>query len=443
MKRIIVWSWTKTLSIQPILNLIDEGEVEVVLWFDREGDRDFMTKAFSYVPQVMIEQLALQDRDPDSCYHQPIENLPAEFSRFCDVYARVNYSKGLDYYDHLNLFHLYYQYFSKALDEGKVDSVVFFEPPHSGADYMLYIAARAKGINTTITFQSQVPNRFFCVRALEDMGEFATTPDVGEPIELSIPSTFKKDLFYMKKIKPKRGWMLSRFFRDLLVSSITRHHPITIAGIVQKQAGRIRFTRGYDRYAKTEIDFDKKFVYFPLHLQPELTTAVLGSEYSDQLLALERLSALLPEDWYIYAKENPKQGFQQRNRLFFERLKRLRNCIYIDSTVSTYELMKHCQFVATITGTAGWESVSGGKPALVFGYAWFKNLPGVTDYTEGTTLDEIMSKQFSHEELEVAFSAMMSKTAPGVVDSHYIQIHEGFDQQTNDQLITEFLRKAL
>lgn len=443
MKRVIVFSWTKQLSVQPINDLIDEGEIEVVLWFDREGDHEFKTKAFCYDPEILIEALGELDEDPQAGYLGDIAELPAVFSRFCDVYARVNYSKGIDYYDHLNLFHLYFQFFSKKILDGSVDSVVFFEPPHSGADYMLYLAAKAHGVNTTIAFQSQVPNRFYVVRNLEDMGEFNTTPDVGAPIELKIPRAHEKELFYMKNIKKKRGWMLSRFFRDLLVSSFTRYQPITLAGIVQKQAGRVRFTRWYESTARTEVDLDKKYVYFPLHLQPELTTAVLGGEYADQLLALERVAALLPEDWMIYVKENPKQGFQQRNRFFYERLRRIRNCVYLDTSVSTYDLMKHCQFVATITGTAGWEAVSGGKPALVFGYVWFKSLPGVTSYTNGTTLDEIMGKEFTHEELEAAFSELISKAAPGIVDSHYIQIHEDFDIETNNELIKNFLRKAL
>ncbi len=443
MKNVIVWSWTKDLSIKPVENLIREGLIDVVMWFDREGDRDFKTKDFSYVPQIMLDELVQQSVNPEAVYASSVEQLPKDFSRFCDVYTRVNYSKGLDYFDHLNLFHLYYQFFSNILIEKKVDSVIFFEPPHSGADYMLYLAAQSRGIKTVVAFQSQVPNRFYCVTRLEDMGEFSTAPDMHNPITLTIPREFKKDLFYMNKIKNKRGWMLSRLLRDVLLSSVTSHHPITWAGIVQKQAGRIRYSREYKKHAAVQVDYDRKFVYFPLHLQPELTTSVLGGEYSDQLLAMEKLSAMLPDDWYIYAKENPKQGFQQRNALFYRRLSRIRNCVYVADSVSTYELMSHCQFVASITGTACWEAISGGKQALVFGYAWFRRLPGVTEYTDSVTLDEVLSKTFSHEQLEQAFSELISKAVPGIVDGHYRQIYDAFDIEENNRLLTEFLRVVL
>jgi hypothetical protein len=444
LKNIIVWSWTKDLSIKPVENLIDEGVVNVVMWFDREGDRNFKTKDFSYVPQIMLDALAQQSIDPQAAYAACVaEQLPKEFCRFCDVYTRVNYSKGLDYFDHLNLFHLYYQFFSNVIIEGKVDSVVFFEPPHSGADYVLYVAAKARGVKTIVAFQSQVPNRFYCVTELEDMGVFDTTPVPPTPIKLTIPREFRKDLFYMNKIKNKRGWMLSRLLRDVLLSSVTSHHPVTWAGIVQKQAGRINYSREYKKHAVHSVDYTNKFVYFPLHLQPELTTSVLGGEYSDQLLTMEKLSAILPDDWYIYAKENPKQGFQQRNKLFYTRLSRIRNCVYVADSVSTYDLMSNCQFVASITGTACWEAISGGKPVLVFGYAWFRKLPGVTEYADGVTLAEVMDKTFSHEQLEQAFSELISKAVPGIVDGHYRQIYEKFDIEENNRLLTDFLRAAL
>jgi len=273
-----------------------------------------------------------------------------------------------------------------------------------------------------------------------------STPPLGDQINLTIPKGFKKDLFYMKDVYMKkendtRGLSLGRFARDIYWALFTGRQPIKWAGVIQKQAGRSSCRRLYKKNAVYEVDMDKKFVYFPLQLQPELTTSILGNEYSDQLLALERLSALLPDDWYIYAKENPKQGFQQRNEFFFERFNRIKNCIYLSDTISTYALMESSQFVASITGTACWESVSGSKPALIFDNLWFKRFPGITIYSDQVTLDDIMGVEFKHEQLEEKFNEVMSKTVTGVVDMRYTEICDDFDEAENGRLLTEFLRR--
>jgi hypothetical protein len=47
--------------------------------------------------------------------------------------------------------------------------------------------------------------------------------------------------------------------------------------------------------------------------------------------------------------------------------------------LSSFELIDHAQAVASVTGTAGWEAVVRGVPAMVFGNAWYRNCEGVFD----------------------------------------------------------------
>lgn len=444
MKRVVIWNWTDDPSVIPVERLVKAGEIEVVAWFSRRGKhRTHTTKSFYCKPQLMLKGLAEQAVRRDVQLDIPPEELAVELQQFQDIYSRVNFSKGQDYFDHLNLFHLYYQYFTAMLKEGKVDAVVYFTSPHSGPDFMLYLAARRLGIETIVTLQSHLPNRFYCVRDLKDFGTFATSPDIGEPIELTIPKQFEKKHFYMEKIPNRRGWLLSRLVRDMWWAGIGGRQPLTWGGVIQKQGGRMRYTKLYKEHAVTEVDFSRKFVYFPLQLQPELTTSILGNEFSDQLLALERLAAMLPDDWHIYAKENPKQGFQQRDRFFYERLKRIPNCHYLDTAIDTYELLKKSRFVASITGTACWESVSGGKPALIFGNVWFKSLPGVVSWRRGLTVDDVTGVEIDHAALEKAYSETMSKTVSGIVDVAYKSIYPDYSVKENGKHLTSFLRKVL
>ena len=149
-----------------------------------------------------------------------------------------------------------------------------------------------------------------------------------------------------------------------------------------------------------KINNAEKYVYFPLHLQPEMTTDTLGGIYYDQLLAIEKLRNILPDDWYIYVKENPKQTAYMRGLRFFERLSQIKNVRLLNKDVNTYDIMQDCQFVATITGTAGWEAITGGKPALVFGLALYRYLSGVSIYHDGITVKEILENNIDIVKLE-------------------------------------------
>ena len=214
-----------------------------------------------------------------------------------------------------------------------------------------------------------------------------------------------------------------------------------------------RFLQRYSNYRESkknllhiltkQIDSNKKFVYFPLHLQPELTTSALGGIYVDQLLAIERLSKIIPEDWYIYVKENPKQTELMRGKWLFARLKLLKNVKVVSQDFDTYSLIKNSIFVATITGTAGWEAISGGKNTLVFGNPWYKSLLGVFSYDEDFKLEDILNYKINHDELERELNLLLTKTGNGVIDESYSVMVQNFDTIDNASNIVTFLERLI
>ena len=190
-----------------------------------------------------------------------------------------------------------------------------------------------------------------------------------------------------------------------------------------------------------------KFVYFPLHLQPEMTTDTLGGEYENQLLAIARLSNLIPDDWTIVVKENPKQSYYKRIDKFFECLAAISKVTLVARTFSTYELIEECQFVATITGTVGWEAISGGKNVLIFGHAWYRELPGVLEYKNITSIDEILRYEINHNELEEKYNIIVSCMFDGVADNipkgHESDIYQwckNYDEEKNHKYVYDALK---
>lgn len=181
------------------------------------------------------------------------------------------------------------------------------------------------------------------------------------------------------------------------------------------------------------VDFTKKYVYFPLHLQPEMTTDVLGGKYVDQLLAIEKLRNMLPDDWYIYVKENPKQKSYMRGRYFFERLSLIANVVFVDRTIDTYKLMESAQFVSTITGTAAWEAITGGKNALIFGRAWFDHFPGIFRFEEIESIQEILQYRISHDDIQKETNKLRRKLIKGYYKQDTLT-HGGVEPQENNDL---------
>ena len=137
----------------------------------------------------------------------------------------------------------------------------------------------------------------------------------------------------------------------------------------------------YFRYKKSrkyfnKADLTKKFVYFPLHLQPEASTIVCAQKYEKQLYFLDNLAKSVPADTLIYVKEH-YSFLGSRDNSFYEALKEYPNIVLIDPWEDSFKLTEKSQCVATLTGTAGQEAMLLRKPVIMGGDILYKNAPGV------------------------------------------------------------------
>ncbi len=105
--------------------------------------------------------------------------------------------------------------------------------------------------------------------------------------------------------------------------------------------------------------------------------------------------------------------------------------------------MGHSQFVATITGTAGWESITGGKPCLVFGHAWYESIPGVIKYTPNLTLSDVLDQVIDHTTQKKVFEVLYKKMRTGIVDADYIKMHPNYDFEENANKVARFLSEII
>jgi hypothetical protein len=146
------------------------------------------------------------------------------------------------------------------------------------------------------------------------------------------------------------------------------------------------------------VPLNVPFVYVPLHFQPERTTSSLGGVFADQYLLVDLIARSLPEGWKVYVKEHPSQfyppfaGERSRHQDLYRDLVQIPRVHLVALSLSTFELIDRSQAVATVTGTAGWEAVLRGRPALVVGSPWYRYCDGVFVVSTESALQDALAK---------------------------------------------------
>lgn len=446
-----------------ILSLQKKGLIEVPIGWTDAAERNLSRK--------VIDNHEL-GKNTHAGHPIPVDgNHYHILAEFAEMFSLNSYrAKGLSPQEIWHIGQMCYDYFAGLLLEHDIDTVVFSSLPHNIGG-ILYRAARNLGIKTLICYQSIFSNRFFFFWDRDDFGYFESVEPISGNPGLQISEGHNVDVFWTKteptQVKHRSVWdmvilryiweLWKRFAVDLLPihqpakrrKALARKHKRPLAGYLQVYHEHREFAKMHRKLALDQASYAERYVYFPLHMQPEATTSALGEPYFDQLLAIEQLAGILPREWKIYVKEHPCQGevyrdsHQHRSTHFYERLMRLPQVVYLSANVSTYDLMRHSQFVSTISGSAGWEAVKGGKPVLTFGKAWYATLPGVFGFRPGMSLKEILACRINHAELEKKLNELLTKTAVGVADKDYNQSVEGYSHERNNACLEEFFRKVL
>ncbi len=359
-----------------------------------------------------------------------------------------------------NRIRIYYMFYTYSLLKNKISLVVFWDTPHMGWDYILYQVAKFYNIKTLILDQSKFPNKFFHFFNNRDYGTFSKSTLLDNINRYDIEQKVEKDWFYMKKNRGQTSnFSFKKFFHlskyQKRINAIIENNDFLrlVKELCIKDRRSQAFFRFYTErnYKKefrkmvtTDYSLKTKFVYFPLHFQPEKVSSAWAGNYVDQVLAIEKLSALIPNDWYIYVKENPIQKGAYRDNLFFYRLKMISNLIFLSKDANSFELTKNSQFVSTIVGTVGWEAITGNKNVLLFGWgAWYKTLPGVYQYNDKINIDDLVNNKIDHGDLEKKTGVLYNKCGTGILRESYIPSVKNFSLKKNTETVVESLKKIL
>ena len=467
--RLAVVSATNTDRILDQIEKISKGDLEIVLHL---GGRTATFKASTLrrmTPTKATEGHLMQSSKYSGAA-EPLLQSPEYFrlrDQFADHMNRNSWSHGnkshplkeqQDFHDY---YHILCDTLASELLARRVTHVLFFNIPHLVYDTALYQVAKALELELTFMTQSIFPEKFWSMSDPAMLGDF---PPGANANPVPIDKLSKPDLFYMKGVKQERedgGTITAAAFAQFLVFLAMKRplralNPFYIGRLLRHMKKIYgSFPKWRDPFAKffhedelayfdtlaqfedQQIDLSGEFVYFPLQLQPEMTTSALGGRFRDQAYAIERLAGILPQGVRILVKENPKQGAYMRGPMFFHRLNRIPSVTILPSWANTHDLSARAKFVASITGTVGWEAIRQGVPALVFGKAWYRKLPGVAEWREGLTYDQVAGQEVDHSALEAAMGDLLARAHDGVVHRHYRRIVSDYDSAANDARVAE------
>lgn len=315
------------------------------------------------------------------------------------------------------------QTLTEFLDQEKPD-FCFFSPIASLGNLLLYQMAKRRNIKTFVIGLPGIKNHFILSQKNDYFSDVETlfegpaeniSPAAWEKAKNFLaqfrnqPATYyhqvanpeTKSLTRRKQfqflLQPKKLLLTIKLFAAALrvhYSTLDRHDYSYQGPWNYLKDGlrrKARNLRGVNDLYES-VDLNENFVFFPLHLEPELSLLVLAPFYSDQQYVIKQIARSLPVGYRLYVKEHPLM-VPYRPRAYYEELKKIPNVKLINPTVTGFEIIPHAKLITTITGTVGWEATLLQKPVICFGDVFYNRLPFVQRCTAIAELPRLVEDQ--------------------------------------------------
>lgn len=192
------------------------------------------------------------------------------------------------------------------------------------------------------------------------------------------------------------GFLLLTFPAVLLQRFKSEHHTFhTSWWTYLKNHIYIKKMSKYYNSLCSQFDSSKKYIYFPLHMEPEAATQNRTIS-SNQMIIIKTITENLPKGWILYVKEHPHQykNLNKKDRYYYlttinkfrtsryyNEIHSITNVKLLNSNINSQEILSHAQGVVSINGTIILEALMCNKPILAFSQNTtpFINVAGIFD----------------------------------------------------------------
>lgn len=209
---------------------------------------------------------------------------------------------------------------------------------------------------------------------------------------------------------------------------------------------KIRMLVGYDDFY-SGFDPGQPFVFFPLHLEPEVALTIQSPFTPDQIEIIRHVAQSLPVGYVLVVKEHP-QMVSFRPRSFYKALKKIPNVRIVNPRLRALDIVPHAALVTTIAGSTGFETVLLRKPVITFGEVIYNTLSCVLRCETPSQLPSLIRTQlsnplFDEAELTRFVAAMLAESVR--IDVGYLWTVESDPKKRQDGLrpFVDLIEKGL
>jgi len=351
-----------------------------------------------------------------------IQSISFEKSLAIKMMDRFDLGRGNFSYTNREIF--FYQllkYWLTIVEEYDINIIISPSVPHRVFDYVLYIVAKIKNINFLMFQMTPFTDSSFLLDDIQQTPKYLKTymqdNIAQEPLHEHIQQRLNqvrgeyKDAIPSFMIEQQNRLNSQNFIKNnvLRIKNFI-HNPIQYFDkddsyyVIEKDSipsnkkdlqyhKKIKkhsnknflnnLKKDYESFS-IEPNYNQKYLFLALHYQPEETTMPTGGLFSSQELIVELLNNFLDDDYFIYIKEHKTQfdsnaqGAMGRHKDYYKNILSISNRIkFITLKTEPFKLIDNAVATVTISGTVGWESAIRGTPTIIFGRAWYEDMPGI------------------------------------------------------------------
>lgn len=301
------------------------------------------------------------------------------------------YKGELSFYEKQTLYYNHIRFWNWYLKTNNINLILYLDnAPHFGYDYIIYQLAKIFGIKVILdAYTAMVDYKIFISDYTTNFE--STKIDINNISHQSkfTDSLIEKEYFRLiqtdQSQKKMPGYMYAAPRKFLMtkqnkIKKLIEYLSFDGIDYLFRLRKNIKFESSLSKFYNANTTapvYTEKYIYIPLHFQPEMTSSPLGYRFANQILQIQYLSYYSPNDYYLYIKEHPKQELYFKGFDFYNELLKIPKVKLIKRSVSNYELTNNCVAISSLVGTAGWEGLFMNKPFIMFGNHFYKVASGV------------------------------------------------------------------